>query len=65
MIGDREVIDKEELKKNGLVPKVTESLQDHLLCAIWFSKDKKKSWLGQPFLIESLEKKFGKQAMKA
>ena len=55
----------EQLEKNGLVLKVSESLQGYLSCEIWFSKNKQKAWLGKPFLIESLKKKFGDQVMKA
>ena len=43
--------------------KVWESLQNHLLCSIQFSTDK-KAWLGQLFLIKSQEK-LGEWAMKA
>ena len=66
MIGNSKAIDEaaEQLKTHGLVLKVSESLQDYLLKEIWFLKDKKKEWLRQPFLIESLEKQFGKQVMK-
>ena len=49
----------EQLKKNGLVLKLMESLQDYLQCEIQFSKEKKKSWLKQLFLIKSLKKKYG------
>ena len=41
--------------KKWLELKGLESLHDFLSCNIWFSKDKKNSWLGQPFLIESPE----------
>ena len=60
MIGNPEAIDKvlEQLKKNGLVLKVSDSLQDYLLCEIRFSQENKKAWLFQPSLIDYLEKSF-------
>ena len=51
----------ELLKENGLVLKVEDDLHDYLSCEIQFSPDKKKAWLGQPHLINKLEKKFGNQ----
>ena len=67
MIGSLRVLDetKEQLERNGLVLKVSDSLQNNLSCKIRFSKDKKKALLGQPYLIENLKKKFDKQVMKA
>ena len=50
-----------QLQENGLVLKVVIRLQDHLSHEIRFSLDKKKAWLGQRYLFEILEKKFGKQ----
>ena len=44
--------------------KVTESLWDDMSFEIQFTEDEKRAWLGQPFLIESLQKKFGKKVMK-
>ena len=44
---------------------VSESLHYYMLCEIGFSKDKKKPWLGQSFLIETLEKKLCEPVMKA
>jgi hypothetical protein len=39
---------------------VEDKLTDYLSCEIAFTKDKKKAWLGQPHLLQHLEKKFGK-----
>ena len=63
MIGSPDATDEamKQLKRKRLVVKVMESLQDYLLCEIWFSEDEKKVWLGQPFLIVSLEKKLSKE----
>ena len=47
------------LKENGLVLKIVEWLQDYFSCKVTFSSDKKGLGLGQPYLIEHLEKKFG------
>ena len=44
--------------------KVMESLHDYLSHEIQFSEDKKKVWLGQLFLIKSLEKMIGDQVKK-
>ena len=55
MLGDAEGINEE----NGLLLKVIEGLQDYLSCEVKFSMDKKRAWLGQPYLIKNLEKKFG------
>ena len=67
MIENPKAIDKsvEQLKRNGMMLKVSQSLQDYLLCVIRFSKYEKKAWLGQPFLIKNLEKKCSEQVMKA
>ena len=54
----------EQLKKIELVMNMLESLQAYMFHEIWFMKDKKKALLGQPCLIESLEKKFVKQVLK-
>jgi hypothetical protein len=35
-------------------------MTDYLSCEILFSRDRKKCWIGQPHLIQKLEKKFGK-----
>ena len=61
MTGDIEAIDNTitALKENWLVLKVVEGLQDFLSCKVKLSVDKKRACLGQPHLIENLEKKFG------
>ena len=58
MIINGEVIDEAlvALKENGLVQKVVEGLQNYLSCIVRFLLDKKRAWLGQPYLIESLKK---------
>ena len=48
------------LKQNGLVLKIMEGLQNCLFCKIRFSTDKNRAWLGQPHLINNLDKKFDK-----
>ena len=53
----------ELLKENGLILKIEDDLHDYLSCEIQFSPDKKKAWLGQPHLIDNLEKKFGSQVI--
>ena len=61
MVGNKKAIDDaiSALKENGLVLNIKEGLQDYLSCEIKFSTDKKKSWLGQPHLTKTLDKKFG------
>ena len=49
------------LKENGLVLKIVGGLQDFLSCKVKFSVNKNRAWLGQPHLIEIIEKKFGYQ----
>jgi len=49
----------EDLKKQGLVVKVSEKLTDYLSCTIKLSQDRKSTWVGQPHLIAKLLKKFG------
>ena len=51
----------EQLRKNGLILKIEDDLHDYLSCEIIFSSDRKSAWLGQPYLIANLEKKFGDQ----
>ena len=65
LIDNPEAIDEtlELFWKNGLVLKVDDRLQNYLSCEISFTKSKKKTWLWQPYLIECLENKFGKQVM--
>ena len=48
------------LKENGLGLMIMEGMQDYLSCEIKFSMNKKRAWLGQPHLIKTLDKKFGK-----
>ena len=58
---DIEAIDEAitALQDNGLVLKLMEGLQDSLSCEAKFSKDKKRTWLGWPYIIKDLSKKFG------
>ena len=44
--------------------KTEDTLTDCLGCEFHMNKSKTKGWLGQPSIIKSLEKKFGKEAMK-
>ena len=50
----------EVLKNKVLMLTIVKGLQDYLSCKIKFSKDKKRAWLGQPHLINNMEKKFDK-----
>ena len=58
MTGNSEAIDKvlEQLKKNGLMQKVSKSLQGYLLCEIQFSKDKKSMAMTALSVLESRER---------
>ena len=60
IIGNITTIDNaiEALKNKGLVLKIAEGLQDYFSCKIQFSIDKQRAWLGQPHLIQNMEKKF-------
>ena len=49
----------EKIQKAGLNVKVEADLCDYLSCEIVFSANGSKGWLGQPGLMENLEKKFG------
>ncbi len=49
----------EDLKKQGLMVKVSEKLTDYLSCMIKLSQDRKSAWVGQPHLIAKLHEKFG------
>jgi len=44
----------EDLKKQGLMVKVSEKLTDYLSCLIKFLQDRKSAWVGQPHLIAKL-----------
>ena len=57
LIGNPKAIDETiaQLREKGLVLKVENDLHDYLSCEIVFSDDKKKAWLGQPYLISKLE----------
>ena len=46
------------LWKLGFDLKVMDNFTDYLSCEILFSKDKSKAWVGQPHLVQKLEKKF-------
>ena len=54
----------EQVKKNWLLLKISDSLEEYLLCKIRFSKEKKKAWLGQLFLMKNMENKFHEQLIK-
>ncbi len=49
----------EDLKKQGLMVKVSEKLTDYLSCMIKLSQDRKSMWVGQPHLIAKLRERFG------
>jgi len=49
----------EDLKKQGLMVKVSEKLTDYLSCSIKFLQDRKSTWVGQLHLIAKLQEKFG------
>ncbi len=60
-IGHKQALEElvKDLKKNGLLVKVTEDMTDYLSCNIAFLQDGKSVWIGQPHLIWKLEEKFG------
>jgi len=41
----------EDLKKHGLLMKVTSKMTDYLSCNLAFSEDGGTMWIGQPHLI--------------
>ena len=53
MIGNVEAINNSiaALKKNGLVLKIVEGLQEYLSCEVKFSTDKKKALIGELYVI--------------
>jgi len=63
LIGDPKAIDEaiDDIKDMGFSLKVQGDLKDYLSCEIHANDDLSKAWLGQPFLIKKLEKKFGEQ----
>jgi len=60
-IGNREAINEaiKDLKKHHLTLTKTTGLNDYLSCEVVLSKDKKKAWLGQPYLVKKLRDRFG------
>ena len=66
IVGNHEATDEaiEILQKYGLGFTVVEGLQNYFFCGVKFSMDKKIGWLGQPHIMECLEKKFGEQNKK-
>ena len=44
--------------------KIQHNLADYLGCEFHMNKERRKGWLGQPSIIQSLEQKFGEKAMK-
>ncbi len=48
-----------DLKKSGLLVKVTLPMTDYLSCNLAFSEDGSTTWIGQPHLIRKLEERFG------
>ena len=65
VIGHKEsIIDLQERMEKVFSIKTENNLTDYLGCEFHMNRDKMKGWLGQPFIIRSLEKKFGKEAMK-
>ena len=63
MVGDNKAIDEaiEDIKQLGFSLKIQGDLKDYLSCEIHTNQDLTKAWLGQPYLIKKLEKKFGNQ----
>ena len=61
MLGDTAAIDEQnqQLKQNGLVLKIDDTLADYLYCKIVFNKQENKARIGQPHLIQNLERKCG------
>ena len=50
--------------KRNSQSKIQHNQADYLGCEFHMNKEKPKGWLGQPSIVESLEQKFGKRAMK-
>ena len=51
--------------KKEVSVKIQHNLVDYLGCEFHMNKVKTRGWLGQPSIIKSLERKFGKRVMKA
>ena len=65
VIGHKEsIIDVQERVKKVFSIKTETNLTDYLGCEFHRNKDKTKRWLGQQYLIRSLEMKFSEEAMK-
>ena len=65
VIGHKEsILDVQERVEKVFSIKTENSLADYLGCEFHMNRDKTKGWLGQPSIRRSLEKKFGKEAMK-
>ena len=60
-IGDMPAIKSmlEELHTHGLKTTVEETMKDYLSCEIAYNKDETKAWVGQPHMIQKIEKEFG------
>ena len=65
VIGNKHIIEELKTKVEELFSMRTEdTLTDYLGCEFHRNKNRTKRWLGLPSIIKSLEKKFGKEAMK-
>ena len=65
VIGHKEsLIDVQERVKKVFSIKTETNLTDYIGCEFHMNKNKTRRWLGQPSIVRSLEKKFGKKAMK-
>jgi hypothetical protein len=61
--GDQPAVDSmlAQLEAEGLKLKVKHTLEDCLSCQVLFSKDEKRSWIGQPHMIKTIESSFGEE----
>ena len=48
-----------DMKKKGFLLKVERDMTDYLSCRIQFSKKRDRLWLGQPYLMKKMIRKFG------
>ena len=64
VIGNRETIEELKTKVEVFSIKTEDNLTDYVGCEFHMNNNKTKGWLGQPLFIKSMEKKFGKEAIK-